>query len=305
MVVVSGPLVLALTLVASSHQASGGVGSIDSGCAAPAARSGKEHPRIFVEVSGAVLPKGRQGQWRELDSESELHKLSEGLNPPNTEAVVRTTRAGTLVSMYFQDSSANWAHVVDYCFSSNGPLVRLQGTFNSITAGGDGSGIRRRRTIYFDRTGAVLQSKTSVSDLDTDKPLAKAQFLDEEDPLYPTVRALPFSSDLLPPPPPVAVKTDDVSSAVRGRMSGVKACYQRGLKANPGIAGKAVGHWTVDVSGKVKEFSWQSNDIKSPVFASCTQKLIESWQFPTRETPATVSFPFVFEGAGADLSLTP
>ena len=301
------PLLLVLTLVASSHHAVGDVGTIDSACdtSARASKASSDRPRIFVEVSGAVLPRGRQGQWRELATEAELHALSESKQPPNTEAIVRTTRTGTLVSMYFQDASASWAHVVDYCFRSAGPLARLRGTFNSFGARGAGPGVRRRRTIYYDADGAVLQSKTSVFDLDTDKPLPKVQFLDEEDPLYPSMRALPFSADLLPPVAPVNPDPDGLVATVRERLPAVKACYQRALKAKPGLAGKAVGRWTVDAKGKVTEFSWQGDPIKSAVFGSCAQRVIESWQFPARTTPTSVSFPFVFEAPGPDLSLTP
>jgi hypothetical protein len=298
------PQLLALALVTSPHAAGGGVGAIDAACAAPGARADQEPPRFFVEVSGAVLPRGRQGQWKELDSEAELHKLSEGAHPPNTEATVRVTRGGTLVSMYFQDPSASWAHVVDYCFRKAGPLARIQGTFNSYN-GGAGPAIRRRRTIYYDAEGAVLQSKSGVYDLETDKPLGNSTFLDEEDPVFLTLRAVPFSSDLLPPLPPSNPDPDGFVAAVRQHLPAVKACYQRAAKAKPGIAGKAVGRWTVDEKGKVAEFSWQSNEIKSPVFAACAEKAIESWQFPARDRPASVSFPFVFEPAGADLSFTP
>jgi hypothetical protein len=294
-----GPLLLALTLVSAEAHPAKGVGSIDSACAA----AKEQRTRIFVETSGAVLPKARQGQWRELDSESALHALSDGPKPPNTEAVVRVARDGTLVSMYFQDSSASWAHVVDYCFRGTGPLARLQGTFNSFTAVGGIPGIRRRRTIYYDAQGAVVRSTTGVFDIDTDKPLTKAQFLDEEDPLYPTLRALPFAADLLPPVVTRA-QPDPFAVVVRERLPAVKACFDRAAKKSPGVAGKAVGQWTVDVEGKVADFSWQTNQIKSPVFASCAEKVIESWRFPAREAPASVSFPFVFEGA-ADLPIAP
>jgi hypothetical protein len=296
------PLLVAALLAVSASRPEG-VGAIDSACAAPSAHPSPDRARFFVEISGAVLPRGRQGQWRELDNEAELHKLSEGVRPPNTEAVVRSVRGGTLVSMYFQDSSASWAHVVDYCFRKEGPLARIQGTFNSYSASVAGTGIRRRRTTYYDAAGVVLHTKTGVFDLDTDKPLPKVQFLDEDDPLYPTVRALPFSSDLLPPLPPSA--PDPVATAVRERLPSVKACFERARKAKPSIAGKAVGHWTVDVAGKVTEFSWESDEIKSPVFANCAQKVIEGWRFPPRDSPASVSFPFVFEGPAADLSFTP
>jgi hypothetical protein len=301
------PLLLSLALVAASHQAGGthgaGLGTIDSACTPR--RASEDRPRFFVEVSGKVLPRGHQGEWRELDSEAALKRLSESDHPPNSEAVVRSTRDGTLVSMYFQDATATWGHVVDYCFRKAGPLARLQGTFNSYLSGDGGPGIRRRRTIYYGTDGAVLQSKTGVFDLETDKPLERAQFLDEDEPLFPSMRALPFAGDLLPPVPPANPDPDGFTAAVRERLPAVKTCYQRAVKAKPGIAGKAVGRWTVDEKGKVTEFAWQSDEIKSPVFTSCARKVIEGWQFPERGAPASFSFPFVFEGPGADLSLTP
>jgi hypothetical protein len=299
------PLLLGLTLVSAVHQPAAGLGSIDAACTVPAGRSGKARPRFFVEVSGAVLPKGREGQWRELDSEAALHALSEGKQPPNTEAIVKPTRGGTLVSMYFQDRSAEWAHVVDYCFRSSGPLARLQGTYNSLKAVVAGPAIRRRRTIYYDAQGGVLRSTTGVFDLDSDRPLPQAQFLDEEDPLYTSVRALPFSSDLLPPLPPIETDPDGFMSAVKERLPAVKVCWERAVKARPGLAGKAVGRWTVDPAGKVRDFTWQSDEIKSPVFAGCAQKVIEGWEFPKRGGPATISFPFLFAGPGAEVSLAP
>jgi hypothetical protein len=298
-------LALALTLASVSHPPSASVGTIDSICAIPPAHAIQGRTRVFVEVSGAVLPKPREGLWRELDTEAELRALAEGERPPNTEAVVRSTRGGTLVSMYFQDASANWAHVVDYCFQAAGPLARLRGTFNSFTAAGSEPGIRRRRTIYFDAQGAVLRSKTDVFDIDTDRPLPRAQFIDEDDPLYPSLRALPFSADLLPPVAALDPDPDGFVAAVRERLPAVKACWERALKGTPGLAGKAVGRWTVDTAGNVTAFSWQSDELKSSLFAACAQKVIESWHFPSRARPVSVSFPFVFGGPGGGVSLAP
>ncbi|HVR01621.1 MAG TPA: AgmX/PglI C-terminal domain-containing protein [Polyangia bacterium] len=297
-------LLLLLMLVPAIPAKTDGVGAIDAACEAPGGRVGVRRARIFVEVSGAVLPRPRQGQWREIATEAELHALAAGERPPNTEAIVRGTRGGTLVSMYFQDASANWAHVVDYCFRAEGPLARLRGTFNSFTAAERGPGIRRRRTIYFDAQGAVLRAQTRVSDIDTDRPLNEPRFTDEDDPLYPSVRALPFAADLLPP---VAADADSdrLATMVRERLPAVKGCYQRALKHAPGLAGKAVGRWTVEAAGSVSAFSWQTDEMKSAAFTDCAQKVIESWRFPARDEPKVVTFPFVFGVLGADISLAP
>jgi hypothetical protein len=270
----------------------------DSGCGTRAAR-GSSVTRFFVETSGAVLPKARQGAWRELRSEADLRALSESDHPPNTEAVVRTTRAGTSVSMYFQDASLRWAHVVDYCFRPGGALARLRGTFNSYAAVGGAAGVRRRRTIDYDAKGAVLRSKTGVYDLETDRPLQAAQYLDEEDPFYPTLRALPFAADLLPSAPVAELDPGGVRAAVHARLPAVKACWDRAVKAKPGLTGKAVGRFTVETTGKVADFAWEADEIDSEVFRGCARKVIEAWHFPTRDAPVTVAFPFVFAGNGS------
>jgi hypothetical protein len=298
------PLLLLLMLVPAAPSKAEGVAAIDAACEAPAGRIAAGRARRFVEVSGAVLPRPRQGQWREVDTEAELHALAAGERPPNTEAIVSRTRGGTLVSMYFQDASANWAHVVDYCFRAEGPLARLRGTFNSFTAAERGPGIRRRRTIYFDAQGAVLRAHTRVSDIDTDRPLREPRFTDEDDPMYPSVRALPFAADLLPPVAADA-DSDGLAAIVRERLPAVKGCYQRALKRAPNLAGKAVGRWTVDAAGRVTAFSWQTDDMKSAAFTDCARKVIESLRFPARDGPKVVTFPFVFGLSGVDISLAP
>ena len=270
-------------------------------CAAATGHASKDRPRIFVEVSGAVLPKPREGHWRELATEAELHALSDGGHPPNTEAVMRGARGGPLVSMQFQTRRRR-AHVVDYCFRTAGPLARVRGTFNSYLAVSGGSGIRRRRTVYYDAQGGVLQTKTGVFDLATDEPLPKVQVLDEEDPVYRSLRGLPFADELLPPVAAVNPDPSGLSAAVRERLPAVKACYQRAQRGSQRLAGSAVGHWTIDEHGKVAGFSWQSDEIKSASFSACARKVIESRQFPTRDAPAVVSFPFVFEGPSEDVS---
>ncbi len=297
------PFLVLVALAGASHGAGGATHEIDRVCKAGSAGHGRA--RVFVETSGAVLPKLREGQWRELASESELRALSESDRPPNTEAVVRSTRGATIVSMYFQDASASWAHVVDYCFRGEGRLARVSGTFNSLTAAGRGPGVRRRRTTYYDAEGAVLETQSGVFDIDTDHALASAQFVDQDDPTYPSVRALPFSADLFPPAVAADPDPNGFAAVVRGRVSSVKACYDQALRRAPGLAGKAVARWTVDTAGKVTAFAWQSNEMKSATFSLCAERVIESWTFAPGGAPTVVSFPFVFGGPGTEESVSP
>jgi hypothetical protein len=261
--------------------------------------------RVFAETSGAVLPRARQGQWRELETEAALETLSKSEHAPNTEAVVRTTPKGTLVSMYFQDASGDWAHVVDYCFRPAGSLARMRGTFNSFKAAAPAPGIRRRRTTYLDAQGAVVRTRARVFDLDSDRARPGAQFVDEADPLYASIRALPFA-DSLEPPAGVTADPNGVVAVVRERLPSLKACYEQALKKTPAAAGKVVARWSIGLTGQVTAFSWQSDELGSPVFSACARRTIESWRFaPVKGEPVAVSFPFVFAGSSAAVAIAP
>src|SRR5262245_846992 len=100
------PLLLFVVLARAGGGPSTEVARIDRVCDAKEMSGEDSKLRVFAEVSGAVLPKPREGDWKELPNEAELKALSEGPKPPNTEAVVHTGKSGTLVSMYFQDSTA-------------------------------------------------------------------------------------------------------------------------------------------------------------------------------------------------------
>jgi hypothetical protein len=268
------------------------------------ARLDERHPRVFADVSTAALPKARQGEWREFSSEPELRAFADHGRAPNTEAVIsRAKEGGTLVSMYFQDATANWAHVVEYCFRASGSLARLRGTFNSYTAGA--TGVRRRRTTYFDGEGGILVSTSKAFDLVTDKPLADASFVDEDDPLYPALRALPFWS-MVAPTSETATKTSPAAAVVKEHVGAVKACYAKAARRTDVHAGRIVARWTIDAEGGVEAFTWQDDQIGSRAFADCAKAVLERLRFPAPgEGDRTFSFPFVFEdGAPHELTST-
>jgi hypothetical protein len=293
-----------LALAGGSQSAGPDVGRIDSACKEAAGRGLKA--RLFVETSGAVRPKPREGNWRELADQAQLDALEKGPQPPNTEAVVRTAKGTTMVQMYFQDASASWAHLVDYCYRSDGSLARVAGTYNTLSAEPAGGGLRRRRVTYFDGDGKVLSTKTRLLDLDSDKPREEAAFVDQDDPSYPALRALPFSADLLPPVPQPALDQNGVVKTVRERLPAIKACYEAALRREPKIAGKVVARWSIDGVGQVTAFAWESDQMKSPGFKACARSVIEKWRFPPSKGGSTaVSFPFLFERSTADLDLGP
>lgn len=284
---------------ASAHTPSSqDIEAIDGQCralAAGKASAAAVRTRVFADVSTAVLPKPREGEWREFSSEDELRAFADHGKAPNTEAVVSRAPSGvTLVSMYFQSPTAEWAHVVDYCYRPTGTLARVRGTFNSYVASAT-VGIRRRRTTYFDGEGAVLRSTMQVSDLATDKPLRGATFADEDDPLYPAMKALPFSS-ALSPPAQAADKDTGLARTVKEHLPAVRACHEKAARHAARLGGRVVARWTIDATGAVTAFAWEDDRVGNPMFASCAKKVLEGLKFPApADGPTTVAFPFVFE----------
>jgi hypothetical protein len=278
-----GPLLILMALARVGGGGQGDIQKTDVACVAVA----HAEPRIFVETTGAVLPKPREGDWRELGNEAERKALADGAQPPNTEAIVRSGKAATLVSMYFQDKSGAWSHVVDYCFRSDGSLARLKGTFNSLAAGIAGhAGVRRRRTTTFDAANAVVKTESRLFDIDSDRPLGDVSFSDA-----------------------VAAKLEPggVVSTVKEHLPAIKACYEHALKRAPSVAGKIVARFSIDDGGKVGAFAWQGDQLHSAAFNICARHVVETLRFaPAKKgDPVTVTFPFVFETADAKVTLQP
>jgi hypothetical protein len=93
--------------------------------------------------------------------------------------------------------SGDWALYEDHCFDNNGVLIRNIGTlntFNAIDPDSDASvGVSRVKTTYYDGTGKVLRAETQVLDLKTKEPKPRRQFMDQEDAVFLTISALPFT----------------------------------------------------------------------------------------------------------------
>jgi len=131
------PLLVLVALARAGSAAPADVGRIDSVCRATevASRGSQGLVRVFAETSGAVLPKPRQGDWRELDTEAALQALADGERPPNTEAVVRTTAHGhvrlDVLPGRVRDLGARRRTTAT---APSARLARVRGTFNSYQA---------------------------------------------------------------------------------------------------------------------------------------------------------------------------
>jgi hypothetical protein len=314
-------IVMAATAAAGS--AAPEVKSIDARCKAAAKLEDarKQKPRVFADLSEAVLPKANEntGTWRSFETSEELKAYTRKANVPNTQASIWSAPDGTTIAdMYFQSDTGDWSDDVEYCFRADGTLARLTAALSNYAADVEGT-----RVTHFDGGGGVLLTRAKAFALETRKRLPTTDGLDDP-PLYPTVASLPFlapptkaaasptkasASPGKPAAPPANPKSAapelsldpaGVSHYIHSQLGSVKQCYERGLATNGALAGRLVGHWTIEVSGATHGFSWESDSMHDPAVATCIQDLIARWRFqPAPERQIDVSFPFVFQSSGA------
>jgi hypothetical protein len=88
-----------------------------------------------------------------------------------------------------------------------------------------------------------------------------------------------------------------VKAVIRRRMGGLKACYEKELRAKPNLSGRMSFSIEVAVIGRVTRVSVDTDTVGDPKVASCVKAKIKSWRFPVEdaEEPAEVTFSVVFE----------
>src|SRR5262245_8876295 len=71
-----------------------------------------------------------------------------------------------------------------------------------------------------------------------------------------------------------------VSTFIRGRLGGIKSCYERALKRNPQLGGKITVRFEISQVGKVTRVASEQDTIGDPEVFSCIQALMMSWHPP-------------------------
>jgi len=86
-----------------------------------------------------------------------------------------------------------------------------------------------------------------------------------------------------------------VRSFVTRNLGAIRDCYDRALKRNPELAGKAVLRFTVGPCGQVTEVEVDSRAGEVREAASCVERLARSWRTPFRPAePVAIEFPLAF-----------
>ncbi len=87
-----------------------------------------------------------------------------------------------------------------------------------------------------------------------------------------------------------------IQKYIRRKMGAIKACYQKGLQANPNLQGKVKVLFLIQPSGQVMGAKVKDSSINSPNVESCILKNVKAWKFPRAKGGGTtkVLYPFRF-----------
>ena len=80
------------------------------------------------------------------------------------------------------------------------------------------------------------------------------------------------------------------------KMGAIKACYQKGLQANPGLQGKVKVMFLIQPNGAVAGAKISDSGLNSPAVESCILRNIKVWRFPRAKGGGStkVIYPFNF-----------
>jgi len=90
-----------------------------------------------------------------------------------------------------------------------------------------------------------------------------------------------------------------VAKTVNAHLQEVRACYERALLKEPGLAGKVVLEWTIGTNGAVLSAKSKTSTLRNPAVESCILQDLKTWRFPpAKGGMVIVSYPFLFNSVG-------
>lgn len=87
-----------------------------------------------------------------------------------------------------------------------------------------------------------------------------------------------------------------IQKYIRRKMGAIKACYQKGLQANPNLSGKVQVLFLIQPSGSIMGAKVKDSSLNSPSVEGCILKNVKAWKFPRAKGGGTtrVMYPFRF-----------
>jgi outer membrane biosynthesis protein TonB len=95
------------------------------------------------------------------------------------------------------------------------------------------------------------------------------------------------------------IDREAVARTVNQHLQEVRACYERQLLKDPGLAGKVVLEWTISTTGRVVQARTKTSSLHNASVESCILASLKGWHFPSaRGGLVIVSYPFLFNAVG-------
>lgn len=86
-----------------------------------------------------------------------------------------------------------------------------------------------------------------------------------------------------------------IRGLVRRNLGGIRECYDRALKRNPSLAGKAVLRFSVGTCGQVSEVEVAARGGNVAEAGECVERLARGWRTRFRPAePVAVEYPLSF-----------
>lgn len=96
-----------------------------------------------------------------------------------------------------------------------------------------------------------------------------------------------------------SIDREAVAKCVNSHLQEVRACYERALLREPGLAGKVVLEWNISTAGKVVSAKTKTSTLRNSAVEACILQNLKGWIFPpARGGIVIVSYPFLFNSVG-------
>lgn len=88
-----------------------------------------------------------------------------------------------------------------------------------------------------------------------------------------------------------------IQATIAKYLSQIRACYEKGLRKNPGLAGQVLMDFEISATGKLTYSKVRKTSLGNSEVENCVAVAMKSWQFPkpVGGTLVKVSYPFTFK----------
>jgi TonB family protein len=93
-----------------------------------------------------------------------------------------------------------------------------------------------------------------------------------------------------------ALTKEEIDAVIKQNLAQIRACYERNLQGNRGLAGRVKVAFVIVSTGRVSSSEVVSSDLNNGATEGCIRDVIRRWQFPLPRGGGivNVNYPFVF-----------